>query len=164
MMPHGAAPLISMRKSGHIPSGTVWIRCGDFPDPGWHRFADTMHSPEIVVRPCDPVDRLDLRCIVKLDVTLYFERYDDKAALLFSKLQEYASEIVALSPDFGEDIGFWWLPRYGVIDFEKRSIVTEYEAAKDRRSIADDRKNEPAYRAAQSEELRLLEEHPWLRC
>lgn len=164
MLPRGAAPLIEMRQSGHAPAGTVWVNYGDFREPDWHRWSNTMHSPELVVRFDEPVDRLDFRCLVKLDVTLFLERYDDKAALLFSRLQEYATEIVMLSPAFDEDLGMWWLPKYGVIEFDKRHIVTAYEAAKAERSVAAHRNNTAAYNCAAEREMKLLKENTWLRC
>lgn len=159
MLPLGAAPLIAMRKSGHAPDATVWVSYGDFPDPQWHTCSP--YLPELVVGFDDPIDRLDLRCLVKLTVTLYLKRYDDKAARLFERLQDYASEIVCLSPDFEQDIGFWWLPRRGVIDYDKRGIVTAYEAAKDCCIFS---KSKTQRDIAHAEEMRLLRENPWLRC
>jgi hypothetical protein len=161
MLPLGAKPLLDMRMCGQAPAG-VWVSYGDFPDPQWHRWADI--EPEVVVRYTDPIDRLDLRCLVKLPVTLFLARYDDKAAVLFSRLQDYASEIVCLSPDFEGDIGFWWLPRYGTIDYDKRSVVTRYLEAGERRSTAADRRRQGDYEAAANEQNKLLEEYPWLRC
>jgi len=153
MLPRGAAPLIAMRKAGRVPDASVWINYGDFREPDWHRWANTMHSPEIVVHPSDPVDRLDFRCVVKLAVTLFLARYDDKAAMLFSRLQDYAAEIVMLSPDFDDDLGMWWMPKYGAIDFDKRHIVTAYESARSNCNAL-----------AQEESLRLTRENPWLNC
>lgn len=164
MLPLGAAPLIALRKSGECPAGQVWVSYGDFKDPQWQRYANSLRSPELVVRFADPIDRLDLRCVVKLPVTLFLSRYDDRAALLFSRLQEYASEIVMQSPDFGEDIGMWWLPKYGVIEFDKRHIVTAYETARGNCIASAYRRDQAAYDSAQAEELRLLKENPWLRC
>lgn len=163
MLPLGAAPLIAMRKAGEAPAG-VWVNYGNFRQPDWHRWANTMHSPELVVGFDDPVERLDFRCLFKLPVTLYFARYDDKAALLFHRLQDYAAEIVMLSPDFEGDLGMWWLPKYGVIDFDRRHVVTEYEGARSDCLAAAYRRDEAAYRAAQGIEIRLLEENAWLRC
>ena len=164
MLPRGSSPLIAMRKDGNAPEGSVMIDYGDFPDPDWHRWANTMHSPRLVVRPDEPVDRLDFRCLVKLPVLLYVAHYDEKAALLFVRLQDYASEIAMLSPDFDDDIGSWWLPRYGVKTFDERAIVTAYEDARDQRTHAALTRNRAAYDAATAIELRLLEEHSWLRC
>lgn len=163
MTPRGAAPLIAMRMAGQIPTAVVWVSYGNLPDPDWWRWANTCHQPEIIVRPEDPIERLDLRCLVGLRVTLFIATYDDKAALLFPRLQEYASEIVALSPDFEDDLGMWWLPKYGVIDFDKRPIVTAYEAAKANTSMAAHKRDEVGYLASQAEEMKLLEANPWLR-
>jgi hypothetical protein len=164
MLPRGSAPLIGMRKAGQVPDGQVWVSYGDFRDPDWHRWANTMHSPELIVRPSDPVDRLDLRCVVKLPVTLFASSYDDNAALLFHRLQDYASEIVFLSPDFEDDLGMWWLPKYGVIEYGQRHIVTAYEAARDGCMSSACRRNDGEYKKFQANEMRLLKENSWLRC
>lgn len=152
-----------MRMAGQVPTADVWVNYGNLPEPDWWKWANTCDQPEILVRPEDPIERLDLRCIVGLRVTLFITTYDDKAALLFAKLQEYASEIAALSPDFENDLGMWWLPKIGVIDFDKRPIVTAYEAAKASTSNAAYKRNEAGYRESQAEELKLLEANPWLR-
>jgi hypothetical protein len=161
MLPLGAAPLLAMRKAGNVPDGSVWVSYGNFSETGWHLYGDTLSLPELVVRFDDPIDRLDFRCLVKLDVTLYLARYDDNAALLFARLQDYAAEIVMLSPDFDEDLGMWWLPRYGVIAYERRGIVSRYTAAKE--SCIHSR-NKAERDIAHAEEMRLLGENPWLRC
>lgn len=165
MLPLGAAPLIAMRKAGQAPAGSVFVEYGDdCRNPDWHRWSDTMHSPSLVVRFADPVERLDFRCLVGLEVVLVMCRYDTKAADLFSRLQQYATEVAALSPDFDDDIGLWWVPRYGVRPFEDRRIITAYEAARATCTNASLRRDPAAYAAAQAEELRLLKEFPWLRC
>lgn len=165
MLPLGSAPLIAMRKSGHAPDATVWVSYGDFPDPQWHKVSP--YLPELIVGFNDPIERLDLRCLVKLPVTLYLKRYDDKAARLFERLKDYASEIVCLSPDFDDDLGFWWLPgRYAkrTIDYDKRRIVTEYEALHDERNQCAYRNKTAEYAEAAARQAKLLEENPWLRC
>lgn len=164
MLPRGAAPLIAMRKAGNAPEGSVMVDYGDLPDPEWHRWANTMHSPRLVVRPDEPVDRLDFRCLVKLPVLLILDRYDAKAGELFIRLQEYASEISMLSSDFEADLGSWWLPRYGVIPFDHRCVVTAYEDLRDTRTHAALIRDRAAYDAAKAAESKLLEDHPWLRC
>ncbi len=163
MTPRGAAPLVAMRMSGQVPSADVLVNHGDLPEPDWWKWANSCDKPEILIRPEDPIERLDLRCIVGLRITLFMAQYSDKAALLFERLQEYATEIVALSPDFEGDLGMWWLPKYGVIDFDKRPVVTAYEAAKANTSIAAHKRDEAGYRASQAEEMNLLEANPWLR-
>jgi hypothetical protein len=163
MTPRGAAPLIEMRMAGMRPAGPVWVNLGDFREPDWWRWSNTADHPEIVVRPDDPLDRLDFRCIFGLDVTLFISDYSERAALLFEKLKDYANEICVLSPDFGDDIGFWWLKQYGQIDFNQRYMVTEYETAQAERSVAAHRNNTVAYNAAAEREVKLLKENPWLR-
>lgn len=160
MTPRGGAPLIEMRMAGMRPAGPVWINMGDFPDPDWWRYSNTASHPEIVVRPDDPLDRLDFRCIFGLEVTLFFQHYGDRAIMLYEKLIDYAAEILVTSPDFGEDIGWWWLKKYGQVDFDKRHIVTAYEDARNRCLFEI---NGAASDAARAEEVRLLKENPWLR-
>jgi len=164
MLPRGAEPLIAMRKAGNAPTGSVMVSYGDFPDPVWHRYSNTMRSPELVVRFTDPVERLDFRCTLKLDVILFASRYDDKVAALFARLKEYAAEISWLSPDFGNDLGMWWLPKYGDLAFDDRAVVSGYEDARSECTSASLRRDAAAYTAARNTELRLLKEHSWLRC
>lgn len=165
MIPRGADPLIALRKAGKSPVGSVFVEYGDdVREPDWHRWPDTMHRPYIVVRFADPVERIDLRCTLGLSVTLILCRYDDKGAALFSRLQEYASEVCMMSPDFGEDIGFWWMPKYGVRPFDDRSIITGYEAARSDCVSAALRHDTTAYNAAQVKELQLIKENSWLTC
>lgn len=117
MTPRGAAPLIAMRRSGARPAAAVWVTLGDFPAPDWWRWSDTCHRPEIIVRPEDPLDRLDLRCLVGLDVILFFATYDERAARLYERLQDYADEIAVMSPAFDDDIGWRWIKGLGQVGF-----------------------------------------------
>ncbi len=117
MTPRGALPLIALRKAMRKPAGKVWVSYGDFREPDWNRWANTRYSPELVVLPADPVERLDFRCLVGLSVTLFLSNYDDKAARLYERLQEYAEEIDVLSPAFDDDIGWHWTRRSGQREF-----------------------------------------------
>jgi len=117
MLPRGSFPLVAMRQAGQKPAGFVWVSFGEFKEPDWNRWANTQFSPELVVLPADPVDRLDFRCLIGLRVILFLSNYNDKAALLFERLQEYASEIDVMSPDFDLDIGWHWSKKSGQRDF-----------------------------------------------
>lgn len=166
MTPRGAAPLIDMRLAGQRPSRDVWVTYGDFREPDWHRWAETCGAPEILVRPGDPIDRLDFRCLVELRVVLFFGDWNERVGQLYERLQEYALEIVVMSPCFDSDIGWWWLKRYGQVEFNQRHYVAQFEAAQERCRAASGQKGEAgrlAYAAAQAEELRVLAEAPWLR-
>lgn len=118
MTPRGSAPLIEMRQNGMCPSGSVWVKLGDFREPDWWRWANTCDHPEILVRPEDPIERLDLRCLVGLDVLLFFGHYDERAGRLYEKLQDYAKEIAVMSPAFEDDIGWRWVKDVGRIEFD----------------------------------------------
>lgn len=123
MTPRGAKALIAMRQSGRKPVRPVWVSYGQFREPDWDRWAHSQFAPELVVLPADPIDRLDLRCVVGLHVILFLSKYDDKGAELFNRLQEFAREIDLLSPDFDDDIGFHWTQNSGVREYgtpEKR--------------------------------------------
>lgn len=117
MTPRGAKPLIEMRKAGRKPADAVWVSYGKFSEPDWDKWASSQFSPELVVLPADPVDRLDFRCLIGLRVILFMSSYDDKAANLFERLQEYASEIDVMSPDFAVDIGWHWTKKSGQRDY-----------------------------------------------
>lgn len=117
MLPRGATPLIAMRKSGHVPASDVWVSFGDFREPDWQKWANTQYAPELVVKPGDPIDRLDFRCLIGLRVILFFADYSAAAGRLYERLQEYAAEIDVLSPAFADDIGWHWSRKSGQRDF-----------------------------------------------
>lgn len=135
MTPRGAQALIAMRLAGQRPAGPVWINYGDLRQPGsprdgrplavtdWAKWEETSAYPELLVRPEDPIDRLDFRCVVDLPVVLFFKTYSDRAALLFEKLKEYAREITVMSPDFDRDIGWTWSRERGQVDLAGSSLI-----------------------------------------
>ncbi len=155
--------MIAMRKTGKRPAEDVWISHGDFVEPDWWRWAETQYSPEILVRPEDPVDRLDLRCMVGLKLFLHVTAWNDHSSRLYERLTEYADEIALMSPSFESDIGWWWHKRYGQIAWTERHWLTKLEKTEDARSIAAHRNNKPAYAAAVEEQMKILEAAPWLK-
>ncbi len=109
-IPFGAAPLIKLREQGRKPVGSVWVNYGDdYVELEWWRFVETQAQATITVRTTDPIDRLDLRCLVGLNVTLHFAQWDSRVARLLERLKEYSAEIAVLSPAFEDDLGFWWI-------------------------------------------------------
>lgn len=162
MTPRGAAQLITMRMNGQRPSAPIWISVGNFLEPDWHRWNDTCNSPELVIRPGDPIDRLDLRCLKGLSVFLFFNEWSDHAGSLFEKLKEIAHEITVMSPAFEDEIGWFWIKGYGQIDFNKRQHLESLKDAQADCTHAARNENQIAYAAARARELAILEAAPWL--
>jgi hypothetical protein len=127
MNPRGASPLIELRQAGMCPRGAVWVMLGDYREPDWWRWANTCDHPEVLVRPEDPIERLDLRCLVGLEVVLFFGSYDERAMRLYDRMQEYAKEIIVMSPAFEDDIGWRWIKGIGRVEFA--APVAEARAA-----------------------------------
>ena len=123
MTPRGAEHLFKMRLRGNRPMQSVWVNYGDIPLIEWWRWAETADQPNIFVRPEDPIERLDLRCLVDLDVVFYFADWDARVSRLYERLQEYASEIAVLSPCFEEDIGWYWLREVDRIKIGERHSI-----------------------------------------
>ena len=161
MIPRGAEPLIVLRKSGQRPSGLIWLEVGDFPDPDWWKWANTADRPQILIRPEDPIERLDLRCFLGLDVILFAEEWTDQVARLYERLQEYAQEIAVLSPAFEIDIGWWWIRGVGRIEFDDRQHLTAIADAQADAVHAARKNDSIAYAAAQAKEQRAREAMTW---
>lgn len=119
MTPRGAAPLIAMRQSGQRPAGSVWISFGNFLEPDWWRWSNTCDRPELLIRPGDPIERLDLRCLLGLDLILFFSDWCASVSRLHDRLTEYAKEIAVMSPAFEADIGWRWINGVGRVPFEQ---------------------------------------------
>lgn len=163
VIPRGAQPLINLRQQGKRPAKDVWIEFGDYPNPDWHRWAETQFSPSLVVLPTDPIDRLDLRCIVGLRVILCLDTWTEKSSLLYERVIELAAEVAVLCPDFGEDIGWWHVPKYGRIEWDQRHYLTKLEEVHGDRTAAAHRRDDQTYKLLAAREDQILKEAPWLR-
>lgn len=163
MIPRGAAPLIAMRKAGNRPAGFVFVSFGDFREPDWWRWADTCEKPELLIRPEDPIERLDLRCVVGLDLILFFSEWSEAVGKLYERLTEYAQEIAVESPAFDTDIGWWWVRGVGRIGFDDRRHLTAIAEAQADAVHAARKDDRVAYAAAQAKEQRAREAMQWPR-
>lgn len=161
MLPRGAEPLIAMRKSGVKPSLT-WVSYGDFIEPDWWRWSNTAKSPELLIRPEDQVERVDLRCIVGLSIIFFFSDWNSKAARLFDRLCEYAAEVVVMSPDFEDDIGWRWIKGIGRFELGESHIVTDLAEAQADRHCAAMKGDTKAYAEAAEREQKIREAAKWL--
>jgi hypothetical protein len=161
MNPRGAAPLVAMRESGTRPAGFVFVSYGDLPDPDWWRWANTLGHPQILVRPTDPIERLDLRCLVGLNVILDFAEWSPGVARLYERLTEYAQEIAVESPAFEADIGWWWVRGVGRIGFDDRRHLTAIADAQADAVHAALKRDSGAYQAAQDNERSATEAMSW---
>ncbi len=125
MIPRGAAPLIGMRLAGQRPACSVFVCFGDLPEPDWWRYSNTIDRPELLVLPSDPIERLDLRCLLELDVILIAAEWSEHLSRLYERLQDYAEEITVMAAAFGDDIGWHWLKQCGRIEFGERHLVAD---------------------------------------
>lgn len=136
MIPRGAEQLIAMRLEGWRPSKDVWITYGDFREPGrsvertkpvvftdWSKWDVSSDSPELLIRPEDSIERIDLRCVAGLGVVLFFVEWSEKVARLEERLREYAAEITVMSPSFDDDIGWWWRRGIGQTDIDGKEAA-----------------------------------------
>jgi hypothetical protein len=143
MIPINADKLIELRKTGKKPSRLITLNIGDYGQ--W--------KGELTITPQMTAERLDLRCLVGLDVMMLAEHWTDREAAIYRKLQEYANEIFVAVVDFAEDIGWWWVKRWanddGRIDFDKRHHFTEWENA---RAASTSAKNAKEYSGIRTRE------------
>lgn len=163
MIPRGADALLKMRIAGQRPAAEVWVCVGDMREPDWWKWSNTADMPEILVRPEDPIDCLDLRCLMGLRVLLLTREWDGRAARVHERLEAYAAEIAVMSPGFNPDIGWRWVKDIGRIDFDQRDmrpVLRNIHADATHAAVTG---NKPAYEAAQAAERKILEGSPWLR-
>lgn len=163
MTPRGAAPLIAMRQAGYRPSGDVWLSFGDVRELDWWKWANTCHSPELVVRTSDPISRIDLRCLVGLRVVLFSAEWSAHVGLLYDRVTEYAAEVCVMSPAFGEDIGWWWVKDHGRVEYADRWRIKAIADAKADAVNAAVKGDIPAYQAARQREAHALGDSSWQR-
>lgn len=130
MIPRGAEQLIAMRLEGWRPKKDVWLTYGDFREPGrsidrpkpivftdWRKWDVSQSSPDLLIRPEDNIERIDLRCVAGLSTVFFFLELDRYAARLYERLQGYSPEITVLSPYFGDDLGWIWTREAGERNF-----------------------------------------------
>lgn len=130
MIPRGAEHLIAMRLAGEAPRN-VWLTYGDFREPGrrgernkpavftdWHRWDVSCSSPDLLIRPEDNIECIDLRCIAGLSVVFFFTEWNERVSRLQDRMQEYAQDITVMSPCFDSDLGWWWRRGIGQTDID----------------------------------------------
>lgn len=163
MIPRGADALLKMRITGQRPAAEVWVGVGDMREPDWWKWSNTADMPEILVRPEDPIERLDFRCLMGLRVILLTREWDDRAARIHAILEDYVEEIAVMSPAFELDVGWRWIKKYGRVEYGETHWISDYRAAQDDRAQAAYQNNQPAYSAATERENQIREAAPWLR-
>ena len=162
-IPRGGQPLIAMRKQGIVPAGEVWVVVGNGREPDWWRWSNTYDTPELLVRPGDSVERLDLRCLVGLKVILFAADWNDRVARLYERMLEYVQEVLVNSPAFEQDIGWRWIKGIGKVEFGETHYIKDLEDAEGDRSRASFSGDQKAYDAAAQREKQLSEAAPWLK-
>jgi len=152
-----------MRLAGQCPAGEVWITVGEGREPDWSKWSNTAGQPEILIRPEDPLERLDLRCVMGLNVILFTDAWDDRSARVHDMLTEFCNEIAVMSPDFELNIGWRWIKDIGRVEFGETHWIKKYRDAEDDRANAARRNDQRAYHAATLRENQIREAAPWLR-
>lgn len=135
MTPRGSQHLIAMRLAGETPRN-VWLTYGDFREPGrngdrskpvvftdWAKWDISSDSPNLLIRPEDSIERIDLRCIAGLSIVFYFREWNEKVARIQERLKEYAQEITVMSPSFDSDLGWWWRRGIGQTDIDGKEAA-----------------------------------------
>ncbi len=154
MKPHGSENLFAMRLAGHLPKD-VYIEYG--PGKVWPWLALKI-GPMLRVLPADPIERLDLRCCVGLDVVLEPTEWNDRAAVLYERLQEYALTITVVSLSFAPEMGWCWDRHYGRLELGDLQWIEKYKQAQSDCTRAQGEK----YKAAKAREDKIYREHSWL--
>jgi hypothetical protein len=154
MNPRGSENLFRLRHANHKPN-LVWV------DYGLGRAIDWIGlgiGPTLRVLPDDPIARLDLRCCVGLDVIIEPANWDDKAAELYERLQEYAATITVVSLCFEPEMGWCWDRHYGRLELGQLQWIEKYKQAQSDCTRATGEK----YKAAKAREDSIYRENPWL--
>lgn len=96
------------RLAGMLPCTSVTIWLDD-------EYQHLPKAQEIILGAKVNVDRLDLRPLVGLSVFIHAERYTDRLARLYRRLQEYAAFIMVAIIDFGDELGWKWTRLHGEV-------------------------------------------------
>ncbi|MCX7178515.1 MAG: hypothetical protein NTX56_06955, partial [Proteobacteria bacterium] len=119
--------------------------------------------PEILIRPDDPIDRLDLRCLVDLDVFLIADEWSTSLSRVFELIQEYATTISVMIAGFDTDIGFHWVRGIGRVEFGQYHFIGKLNGARADATHCAIVGDKAGYLAAQANEHQIREAAPWLR-
>ena len=121
----GLSHLMTIRRSGHRPHSVMLTIDGPYIKP---KYQNELQAMELVAY--DSVARDDFRAFQSLSVTLYAGTWSKLAADAFEKLKGHAIEIYALCPEYGEDIGFVWSRKYGLVDFNDYRWIIQFHKAR----------------------------------
>lgn len=110
--------LLAVRMRGARPaSGFVDVWFGDaWLAEKYDWLVSGRNSADVVIRSGENVDLIDLRCFVSLGVTLWIDKWSDKAARLVDRLKTVAPWFLQVLIGDGSErqlIGFAWTPRHG---------------------------------------------------
>jgi len=159
MKPRGSDNLFKMRIGGETPNH-VWI---DYGNGKTHDWLGMGLGPTLRVLTTDPIERLDLRCVVGLDVILEPFGWDNKASELYERLQQYAATIYVVSLSFEPEMGWAWHKRYGRRELGELAFINRLVEAQSDCIKWASKRNEAKYDEAQARELKILEDAPWLK-
>ena len=132
MKPRGSESLFAMRLAGINPHH-VWVDFGLGRVMAWQGYTE----PVLRVLPTDPIDRLDLRCLVDLDVYLQPEEWTDRAAALYERMQDLAKTIHVVSMSFEPEMGWCWHRQYGRRELGELGYVHQLEEVQAESGVAE---------------------------
>lgn len=121
----GLSHLLTMRRQGLRPRSVMLSVDCPFIAPVYGRDFEDM---ELTVH--ESVANDDFRAFVGLEVMLYVVAWSQLASDTLEKLQAYAKEITILCAEYGEDVGYFWRPETGAIDFDDYPWVRDFHDAR----------------------------------
>ena len=127
MKPRGSEALFAMRLKGRKPS-TAFIEFGYGATVPWTSIPGM--SPWIRVLPTDPVEILDLRCFLGLDVVLEFDEWDDRIHRLVARLKEVAQSLYIVSLSYAPEMGWCWHKQFGELALGEMQWALQWNEAR----------------------------------
>lgn len=113
----GLAPLLKMRRTGHKPSGLVFLNVFDTEPFGcrdWDRYSNTIANPQLWIKPGTHPALLDLGALIGLPVLVHADRWSAWLGQLWDAVLAVPPTSATLAvTEFGEDIGLFWTVEYG---------------------------------------------------
>jgi hypothetical protein len=107
---HGLQALLTLRKNGRRPAGSVMLTLTDC--PSYAKFVREYSDTEGVIRSTENVETLDLRPLVGMSVIVCADTFGPRENRLFVRLQEYAVDVVLYVTEWvqqgGTEFGLSW--------------------------------------------------------
>ena len=151
-MIHGLSHLVALRKDCKRPR-SIWVNVGvTYRKPVYDiDFLDI----ELVAEGSLSTD--DFRPFFGLDVTLYSPEDCKTFLQLIEKMKGYASRLLVLCGEYGDDVGYEWHPEWGQHDLGEIRWAEQFENAR-KRVCRTQKETDERLRLEQE----ALEHAPWI--